>query len=271
MTFIKNTILIFLSLFVFTVAQAQNKPNFGLRAGINLGNIMSKTDANSNDGMFEQQALRPKISVAATVHYEFATQMGVGAEVSFTQRGMYYRYQGDSYLKVPTENFTFEGHQRNIGMNLIQGYVDVPVFFYVEAIPDKLKFDIGPSIGFLVSSGALGSLKYIDADYPDEFIEFDLDYRYFRDELAEVKSTSQVTGKVDGTTVSVPQRIGAYYLYEEETESLYKPLDFGINIGASYNFTPGLRLGTSVYYGLSDVINNSVVIRQSALCVYLEY
>jgi len=265
MTFIKNTVLIIVSLTFLNNLQAQSKPRFGIRAGLNLSTIMSKTDANSLDGTFEQQLLRPKITVAATMQYQLAKQIGIGAEVSFTQRGMYYRYEGDSYLKVPTENFTFEGHERRIGLNVIHGYVDVPVFFYVEAIPNKLTFDVGPSVGFLVSAGALGSLKYIDEDYPDEFVEFDLDYRYFRDDLHEVKSTNQISGKVDGTTINLPQRIGAYYLNDTQTKSLYKPLDFGINIGAAYNFTPGLRFGTRVYYGFQDITNNEMDIRQSAL------
>jgi hypothetical protein len=211
-----------------------------------------------------------KIGAAATFFIPFNKRLGLYSELAFVQRGMYYRFEGPSYLRLPNYQnqgeLFFKGHNRVHGMNISNGYLEIPALFYFKPIENRLHLEFGPSVAFLVSSRAMGTIKYTDPDHPNNIVEMDLNYRYMKDELGATASTftnfgtalpsGTRTGRIDGTTISYPQSIGAYYFNSAKDGSYFRVMDFGLNLGASFYFTPGVRVGARAYYGLMDVSNN---------------
>ena len=243
------------------------KPKFGLRAGGNVTTIFGDKE----EGLTESYGIATRISIGATMKIALHERFGVSTELAFTQRGAPYSSSTDnSYLKLPnygnSNAVKYTGYKRTYDVNVVNGYVEIPILGYAELIKDKLKLDIGASIGFLVSSSSLGTLKYgeaqyIDAETPDlsKFIEINLTNNYLSQDIGETAATSGTRSvKLDGTSRTYPSEIGAYYLNdytEKEGENVFKTVDFGLQAGLSYNLTQGLLVGSRVYYGLTDITN----------------
>lgn len=238
---------------------AQLDVKFGLRAGANFSGFSAPSEMGDSSQRLEQFKMSTKIAVAASVRFNFTKRIGLATEIAFSQRGYYYRFNSyDAYLKVPTNGTLFKGHQRRIGMNVVNGYIEVPILFLAEAIDDRLLIEFGPSIGFLISSRALGTSKYIDPDYPNQFMEYDLNYSYMKDTVGKVINPTVRTGKIDGTTIPYPTTVGAYYFSNAKNGNFFNVVDLGVNLGVSYYFTQGLRMGVRGYYGLLDATNNKM-------------
>ncbi len=264
-------------------SQAQNllKPKFGLRAGASFSTVLGPKE----EGAEEVQKVSVRVCAGGTIKVPFHERFGLAAEVLFVQKGTYFSATVDnSFLKMPqfgSEQPFIYGYTKNgleytkkldknykkkIGMNIINGYFEIPVMFYYEAVDNRFQFDLGLSIGFLFDSKALGTVKYGDADILDaanpdvtQFIEMDLDYKYIKDELGALHDGSAKTAKIDGTTRYYPRGPSAYYftdLSEKANEHVYNIFDFGLQAGVSFYFTPGLRIGTRVSYSLLDITTN---------------
>lgn len=283
MKLIKNFSFLVFLVGIAASAQAQIDFKFGFRAGATVSNMFGPSETDDQGNELDKYKFSARICVGGTASMPFNDRFGLGAEVLFSQKGSLYRFESDnSYLKLAgtvanaSTSQTFQGHKRIMSMNITNSYVEIPLTFYAYAIKDRLMFDFGPSISFLVTSRALGILKYgiIDNDNPDptQFLELELDYRSLSDDAAAL-ATSAVdkTGKLDQTTITYPSRIGAYYLFDEKKGSLFNSVDFGLNVGASLFFTKGLRVGARAYYGLLDVTNNNYDVQQKSLDANREF
>ncbi|MCP4441516.1 MAG: PorT family protein [Aureispira sp.] len=258
-------------------AQDGRKIKFGLRAGTNISTVFGP----SEEGADEKYKVTAKIVAGALVKIPFNDRFGFMGEVDYIQKGTYHRFEAtDSYLKLPgygnQAEVTYQGNKdwkKIIGVNLINSYVEVPLLFYAQPIKDKLEFEVGPSFSFLVSSVGLGTLKYgetLDNEIPDpsKFFEFDLDYKFFKDKVDEVGNDFAKSAKLNGSTRTYPQGPKAYYFqnypetatdpinpndYTVKGSTTYSVFDIGINVGASFFFTPGLRIGARANIGLIDI------------------
>lgn len=285
MNFIR-TIQISLLLLCFLMSdttQAQDlfKPKFGLRAGASFTTMFGPKEA----GVDENNKLTVRVSAGGTVKLPLHERFGIAAEVIFVQKGTYYSASAEnSFLKLPAygteqsliygynrvgstyEKRTDKNYKRRIGMNIINAYIEIPVMFYFEAIDDRLQFDVGAGIGFLIDSKGLGTIKYGDADIlnadnPDvtQFIEMDLDYKMIKDELGALYDGTAKSAKIDGTTRYYPRGPSAYYFTDVEdkaNEHIFKTVDLTLQAGVSYYFTPGLRMGLRFSYSLLDITTN---------------
>lgn len=243
--------------------QAQANIKFGLRAGINIGTMFGEKEKDAAGTTLETFSPRTRIAVGATMRVKLAERFGFGTELMFVQKGAYTRYEGISYLIVPNlANQTYEGHKRILAMNLTNGYLQLPVFFYADIIKKRLQIDVGITPSILVSSRGIGVLKYIDPDSPTELVEYDVDAKYLKDTIGQIRIATTSTGqprlgRVDGSSVPHPYSIGGYY-FNTGTKSgnMYKTFDLSASLGMSFYFTEGLRLGFRAEYGLLDVSNN---------------
>lgn len=259
-------------------AQDGRKIKFGLRAGTNLSTILGPQE----DGVIEDSyQLRAKIVAGALVKIPFNERFGFIGEVDYIQKGAYQRFEADgSFLKLPAYGnqaaITYQNNtdwKKIIGVNLINSYIEVPLLFYAQPIKDKLEFEFGPSISFLVSSVGLGTLKFgetldNDPSDPSKFFEFDLDYKFFKDKVGEIGNELSKSAKLNGATRTYPQGPKAYYFqnypetatepinpydYSIKVDPAYNIIDIGVNLGASFFFTPGLRVGARANIGLIDL------------------
>ena len=239
-----------------TLAQAQ-QVKFGLRAGLNIGNIIGEKESDENGMQLETMKAKTRISFAATMKWAWTENFGMFTELGFIQAGGYHRFEGKSYMRFPeANNQLFVGHQRLQAMNIINGYLQLPLGLYVEAFKKKVVFEGGVTFGLLISSKAWGVLKYTDNTYPDNHIEYNLDYNYLKDKAGQANTSATSSGRVGGNTIYNPTNIGAYYFNPEKEGNYFNRLDFALNVGVAYNLSKGLRLGTRFQYGLLDITNN---------------
>lgn len=271
MIFLKNTVFTAVILTIGFQLQAQIDVKFGFRAGMTIANMLTDSVEYDADGnSLENYRPTGKISVGATVMVPFNDNIGVTGEVLFSQKGSRYRFEADnSYLTLPSQSLTFQGHKRIVSINITNNYVEVPVLFYAQAFNNRLHFEFGPSISILASSRALGIIKYgvIDDDNPnpEDFLEIGMNHRYLSDEAGAVASETLREGRLDQTTIQYPASIGGYYFFDEKDGPKFSVLDFGLNVGMSLYFTEGLRVGGRFYYGLTDVSNDVYDVRQTSL------
>lgn len=279
MRFFQLSILILVVLISTTsISQDLFKPKFGLRAGANFSTMFGPSEAD----VTEDYRLGVRIVAGGTIKYPLHEIFGLTAEVMFIQKGAYYSAEAsNSFIKLPafgTEQEIVYGYtkanniytkktdinyKKKIGLNVINGYIEIPVMLYVEPVDDKLQIDLGLSMGFLISSQALGTVKFGDADILDasvpdvsQFIEMDLDFKYINDEIGALYDASSKSAKIDGTTRYYPRGPSAYYLTDlnsKDNENFYSLYDFGLQAGISYYFSPGLKLGLRANYSLLDI------------------
>lgn len=256
---------------------AQRKVKFGLRAGGNLSTVFGPSEKDALGTDLENYQLKLKIGVAAIVKYPITDKVGLSAEVGFVQRGGYYSFESNnSYLKLPefstSPAINYQGFKKRLGINLINSYVEIPVLFYYQPVKDRLELELGASVGFLVSSQGLGTLKYgeeadIEAGNTDDFIEINLSYNYLKDEVGELTDGGTIKDvTLNGSTRRYPSTTNAYYLFDgNKTNNLYNTVDVGAQLGISYFFTPGLRVGARAYFGLLDITNSTYDVSQQTL------
>jgi len=277
-----NKLLFILTVFTIFKAEAQIDYKFGFRAGATLSQMFGPKETDAAGTSLESYKMTVRICVGGTFSMPFNDYIGLGAELLFSQKGALYRFEADnSYLRLDgtvsnmNSTQTFTGQKRIRSVNITNGYVEIPITFYAYAIKDRLLFDFGPSISFLVSSRSLGILKYgeIDPVNPDpaDFLEIELDLRGTDDAGALGDRAVDKTGRLNQTTITYPSKIGSYYNFNEKKGTLFNTFDYGLNFGASFFFTKGLRLGTRVYYGLADVTNNNYDVQQSSLDANKEF
>jgi hypothetical protein len=273
----KTISLFCFAMFLSLVVQAQMDIKFGFRAGGAVTSLLGPRETDATGSELEKYNFSAKLCVGGTVSLPFNDAIGLSAEVLFSQKGARYRFETDnSYLKLPSNGQTYSGHQRIVSYNLTNGYVEIPVLFYVQPIKERLQLDFGPSISFLVSSRALGILKYgvIDPDNPntEDFLEMEFDHKYLKDEAGALATNSlDKVARLDQTSITYPSRLGSYYFFDEKQGPAFSNIDFGLNFGASLFFTKGLRVGARAYYGLVDITNNNYDVQQTNLDSNNEY
>jgi hypothetical protein len=291
--------LVLVFFFVTTVgshAQDLYKPKFGLRAGASLTSMYGPKEL----GTDEIYKTTVRLAAGGTVMLPLHERFGVIAEVVFVQKGAFHALTtNNSFLKMPaygTEQAFIYGYnrtgntytkrtdinfRRRASLNTINAYVEIPVMFYYELMDDRLQLDLGVGIGFLVDSKGLGTIKFGDAEIleaanPDasQFIEMDLDYKMLRDDIGELSASTAKTAKIDGTTRYYPRSPAAYYftdVEDKEGQNRFQTIDFTLQTGVSYYFTPGLRVGARFGYSLLDVTTDKYDYSTSDLTEEGEY
>lgn len=265
-----------------TTAQEQYlfKPKFGLRAGASFASMFGPQEAN----VAEEYKTTVRLSAGGTVRFALHERFGLAAEVIFVQKGAFYGATStNSFLKLPayaTEQPIIYGYNQTNGqylkrddinfrkrtsLNIVNGYIEVPIMFYYEAINDVLQFDLGIGVGFLIDSKARGTIKFgensvFENPIPKsgEFIEMDLDYKMIQDKIGAAYDTRSRSAKIDGTTRFYPLGPSSYYFTDEtdkKGQNIFNTVDLTLQVGASYYFTPGLRLGARFGYSLIDITN----------------
>ena len=83
-----------------------------------------------------------------------------------------------------------------------------------------------------------------------------MDFRYAKDSVHHIVSTTQTDGTIDGTSIDHPSSIGAYYFNKSKSGSFFKQIDVSANVGASYMLSKTLKIGARASWSLLDITNN---------------
>ncbi|KAA3440770.1 porin family protein [Rufibacter hautae] len=130
----KKIVLFLAAVLSFSVAQAQNGPRIGLRAGANMSNISGDLD---NQDIYENKF---GFVGGLTANFDLTGDgfLSLQPELLYSQRG--YQYRDDEYM-VGNQNYRSEG---SVNFN----YLDLPVLLRINA--GGLFFEGGPQASYLL-------------------------------------------------------------------------------------------------------------------------
>jgi hypothetical protein len=241
---------------------AQAQFAYGFKAGLNFSRFAGDLETNDAGMELEEFDLTTGFHVGAVVSYKFNKQFGVRGELLYSQKGVRYRYNGQSYqlLAATNGNTIVATGTKEVSINISQSYIDLPFIAYVKPT-SWLEFSGGVSIGGLVGSTGAGQLTFREAEsinggaVPEYALT--LEHNYYRDETGEGNFIGGSTITVDGQDIELPNAAGAYFDMPREEGSVYNFLDVGLVGGMAIYINQGFFIGGRLNYGLMDVTNEA--------------
>lgn len=250
---------------VFSLSLNAQEFSYGFKVGLNFSTLLadSEQDADGND--LESFDYNSGFHVGAAVIYRFTDLVGVKGELLFNQGGVKYIYEGPSFQIFTDDqnNEILSTGNRRFFIETVNSYIDIPLTAYYK-IGEKLEIYGGVDLGFLVGSSGVGEYTYNSEDvpgFPDVNEVFELDFNYFSDKSAANtvidENTDVVTIMNNTRNITIPERLGAYYLdYPEKDGAFYNIIDFGLTGGLAFYINSGLFISGTVNYSLTDATNN---------------
>lgn len=255
------SICLVFSLFVFgTVSlSGQSQFGYGFRAGLSFSTFSGELETGQSGNELESYGLATGFHIGVNVAYKFTDLIGLRGELNFSQRGTKYAYDGSSYYRLglhESESVLIRGN-RDMTLNMTNAYVDVPVTLYYKVGPVELSGGIGAGLNIGTTGG--GNIMFDGVSptsgQPLDPFEIDLNYNYRSNGARQVEnSTTEV--RVDGRVFNIPDRVGAYYWFEEKGKDQIRGIDVFLVGGLSFYLNEGFYLGGRIFYGLTDVDRN---------------
>ena len=227
--------------------------SFGIRTGLNFSTIDGPVQAGEEWKNFIG------FNIGAALGFHFTDRFEVRTELSYAKKGSKYVYDGPSYFNFKSQNGQSIPAKGTAvwTMDVNNSYLELPVLTVFRY--KRFEVYAGPSIALLVASSADGRLTFNGTTLGGTKIqdyERVLTYDFRRDKVGE--GTGDITDlSLDGQTVKTASLLGAYHQFDSKDKPVYKPIDFGINAGASIYLTSSLYLGARLNYGLTDISNNT--------------
>lgn len=247
-------------LFVFAVFGNAQGLTYGFKAGLNFSNFSGELEQDDWGDIAEEEFRRiTSFHVGVGFSYDFNDFFGARAELLYSQKGVRYVYEGQSfqYFEFTNGSTEWSNGTRSTTNNIITSYIDLPLTLYVRPF-SWLEFSAGPSIGLLAGATGLGQTSFSGRVGAVDVSDYSLtiDYNYFKDEAGEADLTTTSSFPVGSREVLVPNSIGAYYDFTEKDGNFFNVLDLGINAGLAFYLSETFYVGGRLNYGLSDVTNN---------------
>ena len=181
----RNIFILLIFLFASLESIAQTTA-YGFRVGLNVATILTN-DLETIDGVdAESYSTNSGFHVGGGVKFKFTDLFGIRAEVLFSQRGTKYNFEGETFQVFFSDNGgkVLGKGSRTLSLNITNAYLDIPVVAYGQ-VGNKLEFNGGFYVGFLLSTTAAGQLEFngnsSELNNPIEDIVLNLDYNYSRD------------------------------------------------------------------------------------------
>lgn len=241
-----------LALFLFTGTVVAQDFSFGFKAGLNFSKIDGPSEMDSNGSSLEEIDFTRGFQFGPIFNLKFNDFFGVRAELLYSQKGVDYSYNGQSFWIFYPEvgdPFYHTGGNRNTKLFITNSYIDLPITAVVRW--KRLEVSAGVSAGILLTSKALGEVTYTGPNIDPFTIA--LEYNFARDEPTTDPGPDPMVKSVTGQTMLIPNQVGAYYGSFGRDDKLYNAFDFGLNAGMAVYLSKGLFLGVRMNYGLLDV------------------
>ncbi|GGK84719.1 porin family protein [Rufibacter glacialis] len=161
----KKIVLFVAAALTFSVAQAQNGPRIGIKAGANYSNISGKELA--NEDIYENKL---GFVGGLTANFDLTGDgfLSIQPELLFSQRG--YQYRDEEYT---IDNITYKSKG-----DMNYNYLDLPVLLRINA--GGLFFEGGPQVSYLLGIKDKTETKIGNND-------FDNSRRIDKDDLSELE------------------------------------------------------------------------------------
>ncbi|MEZ4959961.1 MAG: porin family protein [Saprospiraceae bacterium] len=249
--------LAFAFVFCLSTTVFSQEIGYGFKAGLNFNSFNSDSEQDASGKDLESFTGNTGFHVGAIFTWKATELMGLRAELLFSQKGGRQRFEGPSYYQfISTDSLTLEvPGKRDMRLNVTNAYIDIPVMGYYRPL-QWLELFAGGNIGFLVSSAAVGDLKYTPDDTSIPAVDYSLDFNYYTDDPGGVTPSGEFIQINNNFEVATLDRAGAYAEFDKDRGNLFKTVDLGLIGGLSLYFNKGLFISGRVNYGLSDITKN---------------
>lgn len=258
--------ILLIVLFSFTQLSIAQELGYGIRVGLNFNKLKGPSEVDMDGNMLETFDYNTGFHVGGNVIIKFTDLVGIRTGVFFSQRGMKYEYNGDSFQffteEISNDQIKSFGTRR-YRLKVSNSYIEIPIVAYYK-IGKRLEINGGVLLGVLANSSAIGEFDY-DGGFVggNDDVQFtqSLDFNYRKDQPASPSDINDDTPIIEfpssNDVVIIPQTVGAYYMdYPEKSGNYYNTFDFGLTGGISFYLNSGLYLMLSGNYGLVDATNN---------------
>jgi len=240
--------------------QAQNDDLIiGFRAGMNSSRYDGPLETDLQGNAVESFKGISGFHIAVMAGYKVTDRFGARAELTFSQRGTKYTFEGDSYYNLgqyTNSELLLRTGKRTQSLTVTNAFVDLPVTVYFKL--GHLEVLGGINGGLMIGSTGGGSLTFEGTsplNKPVTPFEVNFQHNYLKDGAKAASSVTQPVN-VDGKNYAVPISTGAYYDFETRDKALYRSLEFGIVGGLAYYINDGLFISARYIQGLTDVDRN---------------
>ena len=210
--------ILLISLFSFTALDAQDF-SFGFKAGLSFSTLGGDLEMTGSGEDLETFKLTRGFHFGPIFNLKLTDAFGLRAEVLYSQKGLDYTYNGQSYwVFYPTneDDIYHSGGTRNTRLFISNGYLDIPITAVVRL--GRIEVSAGVNAGVLLSSKGLGEVTYSSTNI-DAFT-ISLDYNFKTDEATTAAGEDTQEIFVSGENVLVPEKTGAYsipFKFEHDT------------------------------------------------------
>jgi hypothetical protein len=232
---------------------------FGFKTGLNFSRIDGPSEIGPNGEALESNSNTSGFHIGALVNFKFTDLVGIRTELTYSQRGTKYEYNGPSYFKLgqhTVQNLTLTG-TRIQTLEVTNAYIDIPVQAYYKF--GSFEIFGGVNASLLVSSIGGGNIQFngIAPVTQTPVNEFNVTLIHnYKSDAAMGASTDLQQVNVSGQNYNVPEDTGAYYDFLSKDKNLYETLDLGLTGGVSYFLNSSLFLSARYILGLRDVDRN---------------
>lgn len=261
----KNSLATLVILLLFqSLMFSQDNLSYGIKAGLNFSTLQGPREADLSGAELESGGYVTGFNIGVAFNIDIIEdKFGVAPELSFTQKGGKYRYEGPGFLTLNNtagNPVTLTGTRKD-GISIVNSYISIPVLLYYKPV-SRLKIAAGMDFGFLVASSGSGETKFTwtDLGNQEQEVIVAFDHNYIKDKPGEATSDVMQTVTFDGggTTLEYPSAVGAYYFNDEDNGNYYNVFDMGLVADLTFYLTKGISLGGRMNYGLMDITNNDV-------------
>lgn len=225
--------------------------SFGFKAGLNFSTLEGQLESAENGSELEELNLTRGFHFGPIFNLKLTDVFGLRAELLYSQKGVDYKYNGQSFWIFYPENenpFYHNGGNRNMRLFVNNSYLDLPLMAVVRL--GRIEASAGVNVGLLLSSRATGEITYTSANV--EPFTIALEYNFAKDEPTIDPGEDPFVKSIAGQGMFIPQQVGAYYGPFGRDNKLYNALDLGVNAGLSFYLSQGLFVGFRMNYGLLD-------------------
>lgn len=256
----RNFFISLIILFLIPIASNAQSTAYGFRVGLNVSTILTSDLEAINGTDAESFATNSGFHVGGGVKFKFTDLFGIRAELLFSQKGTKYTFEGESFQVFLADNGNkiLANGSKNLSLNITNAYLDIPIVAYGK-VGNKLEFNGGVYVGFLLSSTAAGQLEFNGnsalLNNAIENLILNLDYNYSRDEgINTPDDNTAFMFNADNAIINLPERVGAFFDKDESSSgNPYGTLDAGVTGGISFFLNEGLYVSANAQYGLIDV------------------
>lgn len=205
-----------------TISKAQ-EINYGFKVGGNLSNLSGDYPNDPDPEISSDNKSILGVNLGFFLEYGLSRNFSIQPELLLSTQGSNFEIKEEYF-----DDFTNQTERASLTQTTNLTYINLPVMFKYH-INDKIDIEFGPQIGYVI--GAKTNFDYEDENYPEDNESITIDLLS------------------DGSATFLGERI--------EWRGTLNRLDYGLNLGVSYDFTNKLFAQARYYYGLSTLDENS--------------